>query len=72
MYALFEDIRLDYKLSAAEQAGSFSIATAQIDNQLLTSTHPVVLSHDAAPPQATPHPTPTTLLQTYVQTIRFM
>ena len=51
MHALFEDIHVDFKFSTAEQLGTFAIQSMQIDNQLLTSARPVVLSHDAAPPQ---------------------
>ena len=54
MHALFEDIHVDFKFSTMEQSGSFAIYSMQIDNQLLTSSHPVVLSHDAPPPQARP------------------
>lgn len=46
MHALFEDIHVDFKFSTKEQAGSFRIYSMQIDNQLLTSSRPVVLSHD--------------------------
>ena len=46
MHALFEDIHMDFKFSTKEQAGSFRIFSMQIDNQLLTSSRPVVLSHD--------------------------
>lgn len=46
MHALFEDIHVDFKFSAKEQSGSFAIYSMQIDNQLLTSSRPVVLSHD--------------------------
>ena len=45
MHALFEDIHIDYKYSAADQSGRFAIYSVQTDNQLLTSSHPVVLSH---------------------------
>ena len=46
MHALFEDIHVDFKFSAKEQSGCFAIYSMQIDNQLLTSSRPVVLSHD--------------------------
>ena len=52
MHALFEDINVDFKFSAKEQSGSFAIYSMQIDNQLLTSSRPVVLSHD--PPAQVP------------------
>ena len=54
VHALLEDIHLDYKFSAAAQASRFAIASVQLDNQLLTTGHPVVLgpTHQALP--ATP------------------
>lgn len=42
--ALLEDVRLDFKYSAAAQSSCFSIKSIQIDNQLLTSSHHVVLA----------------------------
>lgn len=53
MHALLEDIHVDFKFSAREQSGSFAIYSMQIDNQLLTSSRPVVLSHDGPPSQVT-------------------
>ena len=50
MHALLEDIHVDFKFSTREQSGSFAIYSMQIDNQLLTSSRPVVLSHDAPAP----------------------
>jgi len=54
MHALLEDIHVDFKFSTWEQSGSFAIYSMQIDNQLLTSSRPVVLSHDAPAPVSPP------------------
>ena len=51
---LLEDIHLDYKFSAAAQASRFAIASVQVDNQLLTTGHPVVLGPTHQPPPANP------------------
>ncbi|KAL3144166.1 hypothetical protein ABBQ32_003950 [Trebouxia sp. C0010 RCD-2024] len=56
-HALFENIHVDYKYSPANQSARFAVYSVQIDNQLLSSTHPVVLCHTssggAAPKAAT-------------------
>ncbi|KAK9808775.1 hypothetical protein WJX72_003363 [[Myrmecia] bisecta] len=44
MHALFEDIHVDYKYSSADQSARFAIYSVQLDNQLLSSSHPVVLA----------------------------
>lgn len=44
-HALFENIHVDYKYSPANQSARFAVYSVQIDNQLLSSTHPVVLCH---------------------------
>ncbi|KAK9809768.1 hypothetical protein WJX73_004442 [Symbiochloris irregularis] len=44
LHALLEDIRLDFRYSAAAQSSSFAIRSIQVDNQILTSSHPVVLA----------------------------
>lgn len=44
LHVLLEDLRMDYKYSEATQSARFAINSMQLDNQLLTSTHPVVLA----------------------------
>ena len=44
LHALLEEIKLDFRYSAAAQSSSFSIRSIQIDDQILTSSHPVVLA----------------------------
>ena len=46
-HALFENIHVDYKYSPANQSARFAVYSVQIDNQLLSSTHPVVLCHSS-------------------------
>ena len=47
-HALFENIHVDYKYSPANQSARFAVYSVQIDNQLLSSTHPVVLCHSSS------------------------
>ena len=47
-HALFENIHVDYKYSPAKQSARFAVYSVQIDNQLLSSTHPVVLCHSSS------------------------
>lgn len=47
-HALFENIHMDYKYSPANQSARFAVHSVQIDNQLLSSTHPVVLCHSSS------------------------
>ncbi len=47
-HALFENIHVDYKYSLANQSARFVVYSVQIDNQLLSSTHPVVLCHSSS------------------------
>lgn len=47
-HALFENIHVDYKYSPANQSARFAVYSVQIDNQLLSSTHPVVLCHTSS------------------------
>ena len=54
LHALMEDIRLDFRYSSAAQASRFSITSIQIDDQLLTSAHPVILSPTQSSPAALP------------------
>lgn len=44
LHALLEDIHLDFRYSSAAQSSKFAIRSIQIDDQLLTSAHPVVLA----------------------------
>lgn len=48
LHMLLEDIHLDFRYSSAAQSSRFSIRSVQVDDQLLTSSQPVVL----APTQA--------------------
>lgn len=62
LHALLEDIRLDFRYSAAAQSSSFAIRSIQVDNQILTSSHPVVLApsqrgHFSMPTVRTGYPT---------------
>lgn len=51
-HALFENIHVDYKYSPANQSARFAVYSVQIDNQLLSSTHPVVLCHTSSGEQS--------------------
>ncbi|DBA93880.1 TPA: hypothetical protein ACH3X3_013925 [Trebouxia sp. C0006] len=53
-HALFENIHVDYKYSPANQSARFAVYSVQIDNQLLSSTHPVVLCHSSSGAAAAP------------------
>ncbi|KAL0042783.1 hypothetical protein WJX79_011021 [Trebouxia sp. C0005] len=53
-HALFENIHVDYKYSPANQSARFAVYSVQIDNQLLSSTHPVVLCHSSSGVAAAP------------------
>ena len=54
LHALLEDIHLDFRYSSAAQSSRFSIRSIQIDDQLLTSSHPVILAPTLSSPSNLP------------------
>lgn len=66
MYLLLEDIHVSVNNLASTRSGLFSVKSVQIDNQLLSSTHPVVLARTV---NTNRHATPETLMHDAAQTL---
>lgn len=52
MHVLLEDITVDYEQQGPDELARLRLKSMQIDNQLITSMHPVVFAHSKTPVEA--------------------
>lgn len=56
MHVLFDDVSIDYERRGPDESARLKLKSMQIDNQLITSLHPVVFAHSRTTVESRSHP----------------